>query len=230
LCQAFCENKQKKRRFAANKLWGSILFVPNAKRSMFVLAWRGIMERLQSTADMVRKVALWTVVGFLVVFLIGPVLTLLGVILPFALVGFVVWLPFRLFVQGKEVQWSSFPKNAGRTVRAVLGLPVRLVRGVLAVPIWLGSYIVAAILGLLRLAGGFIGLALRILFPAVVGALIFALLGAIGGVTHQDAEFRIPAAALIGAGIGALYGAFRTKPAPRVIVLKVTPAAGNQAS
>jgi hypothetical protein len=94
----------------------------------------------------------------------------------------------------------------------------------------LGSYAVAAILSVLRLAGGLIGLALRMLFPAVAGALIFALLGVIGGVTHQDAEFRIPAAALIGAGIGALYGALRTKPAPRVIVLKAAPAAGNQAS
>jgi hypothetical protein len=187
------------------------------------------MERLQSTADVVRKVALWTVVGFLVVFLIGPVLSLVGVILPFALIGFVVWLPFRLFVQGKEVHWRSFPENAGRTVRTVLGLPFRLVRGVLAVPIWLGSYVVAALLGLLRLAGGLIGLALRILFPAVAGALIFALLGAIGGVTHQDAEFRIPAAALVGAAIGALYGALRTKPRPKVIVLRVAPANANRA-
>ena len=39
------------------------------------------MESLHSTADIIRKVALFTVVGFLVVFLIGPVLTLLGVVI-----------------------------------------------------------------------------------------------------------------------------------------------------
>lgn len=186
------------------------------------------MERLQSTAEIVRKVALLTIVGFLVVFLIGPVLTLLGLILPFALVGFVVWLPFRLLVQKKEVNWSGLPEKAGRTVRAVLGFPVWLVRTVLAIPIRLGSYVVAAVIGLLRLAGGLLGLALRILIPAVAGALIFALLGAIGGATHQDAEFRVPAAALMGAGIGALYGAFRTKPVTKVIVLTAAPATANR--
>ena len=187
------------------------------------------MERLQSTAEIVRKVALLTVIGFLVVFLVGPVLTLLGVILPFALVGLLVWLPFRLFVQRKEINWSSLPKKAGQTVRAVLGIPVWLVRTVLAIPLRLGAFIVAAIAGLFRLVGRLLGLGLRILIPALAGAFIFALLGAIGGVTHQDAEFRVPAAAFIGAGIGALYGAFRTKPAPKVIVLTAAPATGNRA-
>jgi len=175
------------------------------------------MESLQSTGDIVRKVALLTLVGFLVVFLIGPVLTLLGVILPFALVGFLVWLPFRLFVQRRQVNWSGLPEKAGRAVRSVLAFPIRVV-----------AFVLSTAKGLLRLVGGVIGFALRIIIPALAGAFLFALLGAIGGVTHKDAEFRIPAAALIGAGIGALYGAFRTREVSKVIVLRAAPATADR--
>ena len=175
------------------------------------------MESLYSTADIVRKVGLLTLLGFLIVFLIGPVLTLLGVILPFALVGFLVWLPFRLFVQKREVNWSGLPRRTGQVIRTVLTIPLRL-----------GGFAVSAIVGLLRLVGSVLGYALRITIPALAGALLFALLGAIGGVTHQDAEFRIPAAALIGAGIGALYGAVRTRETKKVIVLRAAPVTGER--
>ena len=176
---------------------------------LFDLSWRGIMESLHTTVDIVRKVALLTLVGFLVVFLIGPVITLIGVVLPFALVGLLVWLPFRLFIQRRPINWSGLPEKAGRAVRSVLLFPVRVV-----------AFVLSAAFGLLRVVGGVLGFALRILLPAIAGALLFAVLGAIGGVTHADAEFRIPAAALIGATIGALYGAFRTKEGRKVMVLQ----------
>ena len=175
------------------------------------------MESLYSTADIVRKVGLLTLLGFLIVFLIGPVLTVVGIILPFALIGFLVWLPFRLFVQRKEVNWSGLPRRAGQAIRTVLTIPLRL-----------GGFIISAVIGLLRLVGSAIGLALRITIPALAGAVLFALLGTIGGVTHQDAEFRIPAAALIGAGIGALYGVFRTKEVEKVIVIRPASVPGNR--
>jgi hypothetical protein len=174
------------------------------------------MESLRSTVDIVRKVALLTLVGFLVVFLIGPVITLIGVVLPFALVGLLVWLPFRVFIQRRRINWSGLPEKAGRAARTVLLFPVRVV-----------AFVLSAIFGLLRLVGGLLGFALRILIPAVGGALLFAVLGAIGGATHADAEFRIPAAALIGAVIGGLYGAFRTKEARKVIVLQPAPVTAN---
>jgi hypothetical protein len=175
------------------------------------------MESLHSTVNIVRKMALLTLVGFLVVFLIGPVITVIGIVLPFALVGFLVWLPFRVFIQRKQINWSGLPEKAGRAVRTVLMFPVRVV-----------AFIVSAVLGLLRLVGGVLGFALRILIPAIAGALLFAVLGAIGGVTHADAEFRVPAAALIGAAIGALYGAFRTKEVKKVIVLQPASVTANR--
>ena len=186
------------------------------------------MESLHSTADVLRKVALLTLVGFLVVLLIGPVLTLLGVILPFALVGLLVWLPFRVFVQGKEINWSGLPEAAGRAVRTILNTPVRIGALLLAIPFRVARLLLSAVVGLLRLLFGVIGFGLRIIFPAVAGAVIFAVLGAIGGVNHQDAEFRIPAAALIGAGIGVLYGVFKTRAVKEVIVLRTAPVTANR--
>lgn len=186
------------------------------------------MESLHSTADILRKVALFTLVGFLVVVLIGPLFTVLGVILPFALVGFLVWLPYRLLVQQKEIDWSGVPKKAGRFVRSVLTLPVRIGATVLAIPIRIIAYLAAGALGLIRLVGGLLGFALRIILPAVAGAIVFAILGVIGGINHQDAEFRIPAAILIGAAIGALYGAFRTRTVQKVVVLRPVSATPNQ--
>jgi hypothetical protein len=175
------------------------------------------MERLHSTTEIIRKVALLTLLGFLVVFLTGPVLTVLGVILPFALVGLLVWLPFRLFVQRRAINWSSLPGKAGQVLREVLAIPVQIV-----------GFVFTAIAALLRLVVGAIGLGLRILLPAVAGALLFGVLGAIGGATHQDAEFRIPAAILIGAGLGALYGAFKTRKVEKVIVLRPAPVTAEQ--
>jgi uncharacterized membrane protein len=186
------------------------------------------MESLHSTADMIRKVALFTVMGFLVVFLIGPVLTLVGMVLPFALVGFLVWLPYRLLVQKQQINWSGLPEKAGRVVRTVLTVPVRIVATVLSIPLRILALIASAALGLLRLAGGVLGFALRILIPALAGAFLFAILGAIGGLNHHDAEFRVPAAALIGAGIGALYGAFQTRTVQKVIVVRPASVAPNQ--
>jgi hypothetical protein len=175
------------------------------------------MESLHTTADILRKVALLTLLGFLIVFLIGPVLTLVGIILPFALVGLLVWVPFRLFIQKREVNWSRLPKKAGQVIRTVLTIPIRII-----------AYVGYAAKGLLLLVAGVIGFALRIIVPAVAGAFLFALLGAIGGVTHQDAEFRIPAAALIGATIGALYGAFRARQVKKEIVLRPAPVTANR--
>ena len=185
------------------------------------------MESLHSTADMIRKVALFTLVGFLAVFLIGPILTVLGLVLPFALVGFLVWLPFRLLVQKREINWSGLPQKAGQILRTVLFIPIRIGATILSIPIRIVAFLASAVIGLLRLVGGLLGFVLRMIIPAVAGAFLFALLGAIGGLTHQDAEFRVPVAALIGAAIGALYGAFRTREVHKVIVLRPASAAPN---
>src|SRR5207253_2204377 len=79
---------------------------------------------------------------------------------------------------------------------------------ILSIPLRIIAFLVLAIVGLLRLVGGVLGVALRIILPTVAGAILFGILGVIGGMNHHDADFRVPAAVLIGAGIGALYGLF----------------------
>src|SRR5438132_1040869 len=155
---SFRKNLQKKDVLATNNQRGSILIVRVIRAGVFFsTCWRGIMESLHSTADMIRKVALFTLVGFLAVFLIGPVLTVLGLVLPFALVGFLVWLPFRLLVQKREINWSGLPQKAGQILRTVLSIPVRIVATVLSIPIRIVAFIASAVIGLLRLVGGLLG-------------------------------------------------------------------------
>ena len=52
--------------------------------------------------------------------------TVLGVILPFALVGFLIWLPYRLLVQRRQINWNGLPRQAGQTLRTIVTLPLRI--------------------------------------------------------------------------------------------------------
>jgi uncharacterized membrane protein len=154
------------------------------------------MEHLQSSTDILRKLALWTLIGFVVLVLLGPILTVVGVALPFAIVGFLVWLAFRAVVSG--------PRAVGRTVGQTAGA---IFRTIAAVPHWVGVQLAAAIRFATRTVRG----AVAMLFPVVTGAFLGGLLGAIGGMQHHDADFRVPAGVVIGAGVGLLAGALRTK-------------------
>src|SRR5688500_5046059 len=117
------------------------------------------MEYMQTTAQILRKVAIITLVGFLVVVLSGPVLTLVGALLPFALVGFVVWVGYRLVLIARESGWRGVGAAAGRVVRTAL-----------AVPLWVVARIFGLIRGVFRLVFGAVGFALRVLIPLVGGA------------------------------------------------------------
>jgi hypothetical protein len=57
-----------------------------------------------------------------------------------------------------------------------------------------------------------------IALPMLAGGFLGALLGAIGGVQHNDADFRVPAGALIGAGVGLFAVLIRSKPTKPVTV------------
>src|SRR5207244_10552129 len=101
------------------------------------------MESLQHTADILRKIALFTLVGFLAVILVGPLFTVLGVILPFALVGFLIWLPYRLLVQRRQINWNGLPRQAGQTLRTIVTLPLRIAAAILSIPLRIIAFLVA---------------------------------------------------------------------------------------
>jgi hypothetical protein len=172
------------------------------------------MENVQGTAVLLRKIALWTLIGVGVVFLSGPVLTVVGVILPFALVGALVWLVIQAIIAG--------PRAVGRTIRTVGGGALHLI---VAGPRWAGRQVFRAVrfTGATALAG--LVFLSRLLFPTLAGAILGAVLGVVGGIQHDDADVRVPAGAIIGAGVGLLAGAMWRKPATKTQAAAAKPTA-----
>jgi hypothetical protein len=154
------------------------------------------MERLQSSTDILRKVAIWTLIGFGVILLSGPILTVLGIVLPFAVVGFLVWLGVKAVLAG--------PRAVGRAISSTARV---IVRGITAVPRWVGARLAAGGRWIGRVGRG----AVVVSLPVLAGTFLGALLGAIGGMQYHDADFRIPAGAAIGAGVGLLAAVLRSK-------------------
>jgi hypothetical protein len=172
------------------------------------------MERLQGTGDVIRKVAGITLIGFLVVVLIGPVLTVAGAILPFALVGLLVYIPYRLLLASKQGGWPAVRELGNKAVRTAIALPL-----------WIGGRVTALVSFLLRGVFRLIGTVFGLVFAVGTGAVIGAALGFIGGMEHHDLDMRVPAGALIGASVGVLALLLRSKPAARGTPVVIQPAA-----
>src|SRR5438105_3183038 len=82
------------------------------------------MKELQGAGCALRKIALITLAGFLVVMLAGPVLTLLGMMLPFALAGLLVYVPYRAIRLGREGGWAAVRGAARKSLRVMLTPPL----------------------------------------------------------------------------------------------------------
>src|SRR5579871_1420290 len=85
------------------------------------------MQQLENPKGVVRQLAILTLVGFLVVTLSGPVLALLGVFLPFALVGAGVWVLFKAVTLGPKVAFQMAAALIRGTVNVVLFIPKQLI-------------------------------------------------------------------------------------------------------
>jgi hypothetical protein len=173
------------------------------------------MQNLPGTATMLlRKAAIMTAIGFLVIVLAGPIIGLIGTLLPFLIVGFLVWLVVRMVILGPIV----VGRFIGRTVRGIVSL-------ILAGPRW----VFRRVRGGVRLVGSGVGrvsgFARGIFWETLCGGAVGAMLGMIGGMNHQDAEFRVPIGAAIGASIGLLAAATRSR-APREQVAQAIPVSG----
>ena len=121
-------------------------------------------------------------------------------LLPFALIGLMVWLPIRAF-HGKGACVRQDLVNTGKFVgRAAFVMPARTCGQICSRARGLGDRI--------HNATCFIG---SIFVETVSGALVGALLGAIAGSQTQAWHLSIPAGAVIGTGLGVIVGASRAR-------------------
>jgi hypothetical protein len=169
-----------------------------------------------------RKLVWFTVLGFATVILIGPVLAVLGTVLPFALVGALVWLAYkgvrRLAGRGREK--PALPEvlqEAGRGARRAFAQGIQKCSGwAPAVRRW-----PPAARCRLRAAGGWVAARgrsagrrlLEILCGALVGALVSWLItGAVDDYTALGA--------LVGAALGFVAGGSKPQPARELVAAK----------
>jgi len=153
------------------------------------------MENVHNTERILRKVAIMTLIGFLAVVLSGPLIAAAAAVLPFAIVGALIYVFIKALILGPYL----VGKIIGETFRGiwfvVIGIPARIL-GTTGKGIGFALNTVWSVLAF----------ALSIAFPALIGGAIGALLGVIGGIEHADADMRVPAGLLIGAAIGAVAG------------------------
>lgn len=165
------------------------------------------MNSTPTIANALQKLLLLALFGFLAVVLAGPVIALMFVVLslllvmvPFALVGMLLWLPFQAAVLGWRIDWD----RVGAAMKAVAGGLYQAAAAVLSVAgralAWVGRS--------LWLITHFVFL---VLLDVIVGAATGGMLGVIGGQMHGDTEGRVPLAMLIGAGVGLIVGLLRSR-------------------
>jgi hypothetical protein len=168
-----------------------------------------MVECCTGPAGIFRKVALMTLIGFGVLVLSGPAIAVIATLLPFALVGGLVWLLVQAVLLGPRVAGAMI-RN---TFKLVFGGPIWLLKRAWGGVRWVGGT-----------AFALAGTALSMALPIAGGAFLGGVLGAIGGMEHNDADFRVPAGIAIGAGIGLVAGALRSRPKQKVLtVLPATP-------
>ncbi len=165
------------------------------------------MQQLENPKGVVRQLAILTLVGFLVVTLSGPVLALLGVFLPFALVGAGVWVLFKAVTLGPKVAFQ---------------MAAALIRGTVNVVLFIPKQLISAAGVVLNKTGSATRVVAGALAPLMLGAAVGGILGAVGGSQFHDPEVRVPVGLALGAGVGLLYAITRTRPA-REKILTVQP-------
>jgi hypothetical protein len=179
-------NNHQKGIILASTLVGALLATSSGGSSM---------ENVQQTSRILRKVAIMTLIGFLAVILSGPIIAAAAALLPFAIVGALIYVFIKALILGPYL----VGKIIGETFRGILfvliGIPARI----------LGK--AGKTFGLVFTAAwSVLAFALSIAFPALMGGIVGAILGMIGGIEHSDADMRVPAGLLIGAAIGAVAG------------------------
>jgi hypothetical protein len=164
------------------------------------------MNSVPATFDLIRKIFLFALLGVAVVFLAGPI----GVVLGFAVVGFIVWFVLNLFVNGFRNTGESVRRifrGLGRAGAGVFRLggkafvtAVSIPKHIITIPkrVWNKTWSVG-------------GNAFVWFFEITSGVLAGALIGAIYDKNTGIREVAVLFGALTGAVLGALVAHSRRK-------------------
>jgi hypothetical protein len=169
------------------------------------------MQPVPHSACVFHKIAIMVLIGFAAVVLSGPLIAVAAALLPFAILGAMIYLLVKAMILGPYV----VGKIIGEAFRGILFLLVIAPARALGKAGQAVSFV-------LRNAWSGLAVTLSVVFPSIVGGVIGALLGVIGGIEHSDADMRIPAGLFIGAAIGAVAGILlRERSHPKTVEVRV---------
>lgn len=178
------------------------------------------MQNQQTPLGVLRKVALFALLGFATITLFGPVVAVLSVVLSFgtvlasfALVGYLVWSAFVAAAHGPEVAWQNMRATGQAVARAmpavgyrcgrVLSWPFRLM-GRLGAAVKRGTYFTGRqTWAVARFAGAVAPVALT-------GVLVGVVTGVATGMPNHTMAATVPTDALFGGLLGLGVGVAMT--------------------
>jgi hypothetical protein len=170
------------------------------------------MQHTPGVFAMIRMLFLFTILGFLAI-TVGPVVLGLGVaMLPFALVGFAIWLAVQAIHHGPRAvgeRMYGVGQGVYEHAQRVAGGPGRFYGGCCQVARQTGQRV-----------GRMIRSALGFVSPILGGALVGGFLGAAGGMHYHDLAVRIPVGVLVGGCIGLATALLWHRPQTKPIVLE----------
>ena len=173
---------------------------------------------LCSMTHVIRTFGSLVALGF-VVLLVGPivlsvmtalisvVIGITSVFLPFAIVGLLVWIPYQLLKNGREVTWQRTRDLAQGIKQSPLAMPFRLCGGA-----WNRACAVGdSVRNFNRQAGRFLGI---FLIETLSGAAIGLAVGFLLAGQETPGLRPMPLGAILGAAVGAVIAVTRFRPEP----------------
>jgi hypothetical protein len=170
------------------------------------------MPQLDCAGVWWRRLLFYAIIGFLVIFLSGPVIGILaalfsvalavvGLILPFVLLGLLIWLPLRWISRRPTPRWAEAGRTTGRFCRGVMHVPLH------------ASYRAASVCRAtgerVSRTGRFIA---TVVTEVVCGALVGGLLGYLSGFRPQGPPYpTVVLAMTLGGLLGVLLAVCRCR-------------------
>jgi hypothetical protein len=151
-----------------------------------------------------RKLSFLTFFGFVVVMVAGPVLAVLGLLISFAIIGLLVWVPLTFLGFGRPIEWHQVREVSHKCWGAVAINCNRLGGGIIAH----GQLCFERA----RETGRYIA---RVCRETMSGILVGAMLGLIPAAEEKAAPILL--GACLGAFVGAMVGLSSREPARETV-------------